>query len=126
LITQNTAGIQGDANKGAGFGQALTTAISTTRFADISLAPELLQSRQRHVIYGLSPVCLRQTIKSGSRPITAQRTSAVVNLFGSSLAVGDFNGDFVPDLAIARRPLKWVRQPVPEQSAYLCSIASRD
>ncbi len=104
LITQNTVGIQGDANKGAGFGQALATGdFNEDGFADLVVgAPNyILKGGSVNVIYSDST----GLISAGNQIWFAgfnglKGNSAAGNLFGSSFAVGDFNGDFIPDLAI--------------------------
>jgi hypothetical protein len=104
LITQNTAGIQGDANKGNNFGLALAAGdFNDDGFSDLVVgAPNyVLKGGSVNVIYGDStglPSTNNQIWFAGYNGLKG--TSAIGNLFGSSLAVGDFNGDFVPDLAI--------------------------
>jgi hypothetical protein len=104
LITQNTAGILGDANKGNDFGQALAAGdFNDDGFADLAVgAPNyVLKGGSVNIIYGDStglPSTNNQIWFAGYNGLKGGSASG--NEFGWALAVGDFNGDFVPDLAI--------------------------
>jgi hypothetical protein len=104
VITQNTVGILGDASKNAGFGQALTTGDF-----DLDGYSNLVVGAPNYPIKGGSVNVINGSA-GGLTPVGGQIWFAgngglkgspqTGTLFGFSLAVGDFNGDFIPDLAI--------------------------
>ncbi len=104
LFTQNSPGIQGDANRGAGFGQALATGdFNQDGFADLVVGTPnyILRGGSVNVIYSDSTGLIstgNQIWFAGYNGLKGQSTPG--NLFGWTFAVGDFNGDFIPDLAI--------------------------
>ena len=104
LITQNTTGILGDANKGAAFGQALATGdFNQDGFSDLVVgAPNyIIKGGSVNVIYGDSSGLTSTNNQIWFAGTNGLKGSSIAgNQFGWSFAVGDFNGDFVPDLAI--------------------------
>ncbi|HTQ37632.1 MAG TPA: hypothetical protein VMJ32_01315 [Pirellulales bacterium] len=103
IITQHAGGILGTPSQGAAFGQALTTAdFNLDGYADLAIgAPTAPRGGSVNVIYGDStglPSAGNQIWQPG---IGGVKLSAnIYDKFGWSLAAGDFNGDFIPDLAI--------------------------
>jgi hypothetical protein len=104
FITQSTTGILGDANRGAAFGQSLATAdFNEDGYADLAVgAPNyFIRGGSVNVINGSSSGLTstdNQIWFAGSGGLKGQAISG--SQFGWSLTTGDFNGDFVPDLAI--------------------------